>query len=84
MDAAHQFVTQTVVRAAVKTFVQAALSILVLLLVPVLTQWATTVSAGGEIEVDVNFFAKVGIAALGGGIAAVISFAQNKIGVVPS
>ncbi len=77
-------VTQTILKGAAKTFIQATLSILVLLLVPVLTSWAATVGNGGELEVDVNFFAKVGIAALGGGIAALISYAQNRIGVIPS
>lgn len=77
-------VIQTVAKGAAKTFAQAGLSILVLLLAPVLTQWATTVGSGGEIDIDVNFFAKVGIAALGGAIAALLSYLQNRIGVIPS
>ena len=77
-------VTQTIAKAAAKTFAQAFLSVLVLLLVPVLTSWATTLSNGGEIDVDVNFFSKVAIAAVGGGVAALISYAQNRIGAIPS
>ena len=77
-------VIQSVAKGAAKTFLQAGLSILVLLLVPVLTQWATTVSDGGDFDVNVNFFAKVGIAALGGGIAAVISYVQNSVNAIPS
>jgi hypothetical protein len=79
MNPAHKQVTQTVLKAAAKTFGQAALSILVLLLVPVLTNWATTIGNGGDIEVDVNLIGKICIAAVGGGVAALISFAQNSL-----
>ena len=77
-------VIQSVAKGAAKTFVQAFLAVLVLLLVPILTNWATTLSNGGEIEVDVNLFSKIAIAAVGGGIAALISYAQNRINAIPS
>lgn len=77
-------VTQTVLKGAVKTFIQAFLAILVLLAVPILTRWAVDLQNGGEIVVDVNVFVQILIAAVGAGIAALISYAQNKISVIPS
>ena len=72
-------VTQSVGKAAGKTFAQSFVAVLVLLLVPVLGDWSQQVAGGGTIEVDVNFFMQVLIAAIGGGIAALISFAQNAL-----
>lgn len=70
-------VTQTIAKAAAKTFLQAFLSVLALLLVPVLTNWAVDLQNGGDIVVDVDFFRKVLIAAVGAGIAALISLSWN-------
>lgn len=84
MDGAKQFITQSVVRAAVKTFFQAFIAVLVLLLVPTLGKWAVDVSGGGTVDIDIHWFGNVLLAALGGGIAAILSFAQNRIGVIPS
>lgn len=70
-------VTQTIAKAAAKTFLQAFLSVLALLLVPVLTNWAVDLQNGGDIVVDVDFFQKVLIAAVGAGIAALISMSWN-------
>ena len=80
----NQEVTQTILKGALKTFLQAFLAILVLLAVPVLTRWAVDLQNGGEIVVDVNVFVQILIAAVGAGIAALISYAQNKISVIPS
>lgn len=76
--------TQTILKGAAKTFCQAFLAILLLLLVPILTSWATSLQNGGDITVDVDLFVKILIAAVGAGIAALLSFAQNKIGAIPS
>lgn len=84
LPADQQLIVQSVAKAAAKTFMQAFLAVLVLLLVPILTRWAVDVSGGGQIDLDVHFFANILIAAVGGGIAALISFLQNRIGVIPS
>ena len=75
----HKEITQTVAKAAAKTAAQAFIAALAILLVPVLTEWTATVTNGGEIELDANFFQKVLIAATGAAIAALISFAQNSL-----
>lgn len=77
MNPTQKEVTQTVAKAAAKTFLQAFLSVLALLLVPVLTNWAVNLQNGGDVVIDVDFFQKVLIAATGAGIAALISLAWN-------
>jgi hypothetical protein len=77
MNSIQKTVTQTVAMAAAKTFLQAFLAILALLAVPVLTSWAGTIQDGGSIEVDLRFWTQVLVAALGAGIAALISAAWN-------
>lgn len=77
MNPAQIEVTQTVAKAAAKTFLQAFLGVLALLLVPTLTNWAVDLQNGGDVTVDVQFFTKVLIAATGAGIAALISLAWN-------
>ena len=72
-------ITQSVGKAAAKTFLQSFVSILSLLLVPVLMNWSTIVGEGGVIEIDGGFFINVLIAAAGAGVAALISFAQNAL-----
>lgn len=70
-------VTQSIAMAAAKTFLQAFLAILVVLAVPVLTGWADTIGNGGQIAIDVRFWLQVLIAAIGAGIAALLSLAWN-------
>lgn len=70
-------ITQSVLRAAGKTFLQAFLAILMLLAIPVLTGWADTVADGGQIVIDVSFWVQVFIAASGAGLAALISLGWN-------
>lgn len=72
-------ITQSVGKAAAKTFLQSFVGILSLLLVPVLMNWSTIVGEGGVIEIDGGFFVQVLIAAVGGGIASLISFVQNAL-----
>jgi uncharacterized membrane protein len=79
MNPTQKQITQSVAKAAAKTFAQAALAVLVLLLVPVLTNWAIDIQNGKDVVVDLAFFQKVLIAAVGGGVAALISFAQNSL-----
>lgn len=70
-------VSQSIARAAAKTFAQAFLAILALLAVPVLTGWAGTIADGGRIAIDLDFWVQVLIAATGAGLAALISLAWN-------
>lgn len=79
MNATRKNVTQTVARAAAKTFMQSFLGVLALLVVPVLTSWAVDLQKGGDLVIDIDFFGKVAIAAVGAGIAALISLAQNTL-----
>lgn len=72
-------ITQSVPKAAAKTFAQSFVGILSLLLVPVLMNWSTVVGEGGVVEIDGGFFINVLIAAAGAGLAALISFVQNAL-----
>ena len=77
LSVTQKVVTQTVIKAAAKTFLQAFVGVLALLLAPTLTNWAVDLQNGGDIRVDVNWFVKVLIAAVGAGIAALISAAWD-------
>ena len=77
-------ITQTILKGAVKTFVQAFLGILLFLAVPVLLSWRDKVANGEQITLDWNFWGGVLLAAGGAGIAAILSYAQNKINAIPS
>jgi hypothetical protein len=70
-------VVQTIAKAAGKTFIQAALAVLLLLAVPEFSSWVNDVQEGTPINIDLNFWRNVGLAALGGGLAALISFLMN-------
>lgn len=73
----QKIIVQTVAKAAAKTFLQAAIAILALLLVPHLGTWVTTVQEGGTIDIDIAWWGNVLLAATGGGIAALISAVWN-------
>lgn len=77
MSPTQKQVTQTIAKAAAKTFLQAFLAVLALLAVPVLTSWAGTIRDGGTVAIDLHWWSQVLIAAVGGGIAALISLAWN-------
>ena len=79
MNRTQKEITQTVAKAAAKTFAQAFVGVLALLAVPVLTSWAVDLQNGGDVTVDINFFTKLLVAAVGAGIAALISFAWNAL-----
>lgn len=75
----NKTIVQSTAKAAVKTFLQAFFGVLLLLAVPTLTNWAVSLQNGGDVEIDVKWFTKVLIAAIGGGIAALISFIWNSL-----
>jgi predicted phage tail protein len=78
LDCERGVMRDTVVR-AVRTFIQGFVGVLALLLVPFLNDLISSVSGGGEVELDVNFLQSIGVAAVAGGIIALVAFAQNWI-----
>ncbi len=65
------------IRRGVRTFIQGFVGVLVLLAVPILNEWVTTVGSGGEVVIDVPFWRSVAMAAVGGGMVSLVSFVQN-------
>lgn len=63
---------------AVRTFVQGFVGTLALLAVPVLNALVQAVAGGGEVEIDVNVWQSIAIAAVAGGVIALIAWAQNE------
>jgi hypothetical protein len=64
-------------RRAARTFFQGVIGVLVLLAVPVLNQLIQSVADGGEVTIDLDLWRSIGIAAVAGGVIALISFLQN-------
>ena len=52
---------------------------LVLLAVPVLNQLIQAVASGGAVVIDVDLWQSIGIAALAGGVIALIEFLQTAL-----
>lgn len=74
-------VVQTLARAAFKTFLQAALSGLILTFSPWLLDLSTTLTNGGSVTLDdLNAGGKIVAAVLIGAVASVISFGGNYFG----
>jgi TRAP-type C4-dicarboxylate transport system permease small subunit len=66
-------------RRAARTFFQGVIGALVLLAIPVLNQLIQSVVEGGEATIDLDFWQSIGIAALAGGVIALIAFLQNAL-----
>ena len=64
---------------AFRTFVQGFIGVLVLIAVPALNALVQGVAGGGEVDVDVNFWQSAAIAAVAGGVIALISFIHNEL-----
>lgn len=77
MNPTQVTVTQTIAKAAAKTFLQAFLGVLVIALVPHLIGLGDAVTKGDAVVIDVNLYKNVLIAAVAGGVAALISMAWN-------
>jgi len=67
-----------VIRAA-RTFGQGFLGVLILTAVPILRDMVSAVVGGGEITIDLNAWQNIALAALAGGLIALISFVQNAV-----
>jgi len=65
------------IRRATRTFFQGTIGVLVLLAIPVLNQMIQSVVGGGEVTIDLDLWQSIGIAAVAGGVIALISFLQN-------
>ena len=68
---------QDAIKRALRTFVQGFIGVLALIAVPILNTIVQTVAGGGDVIFDVNMWQGVGVAAVAGGIIALISFLQN-------
>jgi hypothetical protein len=67
------------IRRAVRTFFQGAIGVLVLIAIPELNQLVQAVAAGGDVAIDVDLWQSIGLAALAGGMIALIAFLQNVL-----
>jgi predicted phage tail protein len=66
-------------RRAARTFFQGVIGVLVLLAIPVLNQLIQSVAGGGEVTIDLDLWRSIGIAAVAGGVIALIAFLQNAL-----
>ncbi len=71
--------TTDALRRAARTFFQGMTGVLVLIAVPVLNQLIQAVAAGGDVVIDVDLWQSIGIAAVAGGVIALIAFLQNLL-----
>jgi hypothetical protein len=67
------------IRRATRTFFQGTIGVLVLLAIPVLNQLIQSVAGGGEATIDLDLWRSIGIAAIAGGVIALIAFLQNAL-----
>lgn len=66
-------------RRAIRTFAQGFVATLALIAIPLGQNLIQTVAGGGQLDVDVNVWGAVGVAAVVGGGIAVVSWAQNAL-----
>jgi predicted phage tail protein len=66
-------------RRAARTFFQGVIGVLMLLAIPVLNQLIQSVAGGGEVTIDLDLWRSIGIAAIAGGVIALIAFLQNAL-----
>lgn len=71
--------TNDAARRALRTFVQGFIGVLILVAIPALNELVGSVGTGGEVRIDVNFWREVLIAAVAGGVIALVSFVQNEL-----
>lgn len=67
------------IKRAVRSFAQGFVATLALVAIPVLNNLVQAVAGGGEVQVDVNAWQSIGIAAVAGGTVALISWGQNAL-----
>lgn len=64
---------------AIRTFLQGFVGILAILAIPALNNLITAVGSGERVELDVNLWQGIVIAAIAGGVIALISWGQNAL-----
>lgn len=64
---------------AIRTFLQGFVATLALLAIPLGQSLIQTVAGGGQLEIDVNVWGAVGVAAVVGGGIALVTWAQNAL-----
>lgn len=67
------------VRRAIRTFLQGFVGILAILAIPALNIIITSVGSGEGFDLDVDFWRGIAVAALAGGVIALISWGQNVL-----
>ena len=68
-----------IAKRTLRTFVQGAVGVLALLAVPELTALIAAAAGGERVAVDVGVWRTILIAAIAGGVIALIAFAQNAL-----
>lgn len=66
-------------RRAARSFLQGTLGVLVLIAIPVLNGLIQSVAGGGTAAIDLDVWRSIGVAAIAGGIIALITFLQNLL-----
>lgn len=64
---------------AIRTFLQGFVATLALLAIPLGQSVIQTVAGGGQLELDLNVWGAVGVAAVIGGGIALVTWAQNAL-----
>lgn len=65
---------------AIRTFVQGFVGILALVAIPVLSNIVSSVVNGGDaVMIDLNLWKNIALAAIAGGMIALVSFVQNAL-----
>jgi len=68
------------IRRAIRTFLQGFVGVLALVAVPLLSNIVSSVVNGGnDVMIDLNIWKNIGIAAIAGGVIALVSFVQNAL-----
>lgn len=64
---------------AVRTFAQGFIGVLALIAIPALNNLIQAVAGGEQVQLDVGLWRAILIAAIAGGVIALISWAQNAL-----
>lgn len=64
---------------ALRTFIQGFVGVLAIVAVPALKDLISSVASGGDVDIDVNLWQGIAVAAVAGGVIALIAWAQNAV-----
>lgn len=74
-------------RRAIRTFAQGFIGVLALIAIPALNALVRDIGSGNTVSIDVDFWSGAAIAAVAGGLIALVSWLQNALedsGVIPA